>query len=140
MYSAGNAVTAFPASRKEDEMPFCPNCKAEYVEGIKTCTDCEVALVAELPKGPEPEYENEGMVGVFGAKDGFEAKIVKGILEEAGIPVWEKAEVVQWQGTFTSGPLAEEVLAVPESRAEEAIEIIRRALESAGETESESQE
>ncbi len=113
-------------------MPFCPQCKMEYVEGISKCTDCDVALVPELPKGPEHEYENEGMVGVFGAKDSFEATIMKGILEEAGIPVWEKAEVVDWQGSFTTGPLAEEVLAVPESRAQEALEIIRKTVESSG--------
>lgn len=113
-------------------MPFCPQCKAEYVEGIEKCTDCDVALVPELPKGPEHEYENEGMVGVFGAGNEFEASIMKGILEEAGIPVWEKAEVVDWQGSFTTGPLAEEVLAVPESRAQEALEIIRQTVESAG--------
>lgn len=31
-------------------MPWCPKCKNEYVEGITTCADCDVALVDELPK------------------------------------------------------------------------------------------
>ena len=30
-------------------MPFCPVCKYEYIEGIKKCPDCDVALVAQLP-------------------------------------------------------------------------------------------
>jgi hypothetical protein len=29
---------------------FCPECKAEYREGFTRCADCEVDLVAELPR------------------------------------------------------------------------------------------
>ena len=29
-------------------MPWCPNCKLEYVEGIKICPDCKTALVDSL--------------------------------------------------------------------------------------------
>ena len=28
-------------------MPWCPNCKTEYREGITHCADCKVELVAE---------------------------------------------------------------------------------------------
>jgi len=30
------------------KMPWCPNCKNEYVEGTKECADCKVALVETL--------------------------------------------------------------------------------------------
>ena len=30
-------------------MPWCPNCKSEYVEGIKFCKDCKEPLVDILP-------------------------------------------------------------------------------------------
>lgn len=28
---------------------FCPNCKSEYVSGVKKCSDCGAVLVRELP-------------------------------------------------------------------------------------------
>jgi len=31
-------------------MPFCPECKYEYVSGIATCPDCGRKLVAKLPE------------------------------------------------------------------------------------------
>jgi hypothetical protein len=34
---------------------FCPLCRTEYREGFTTCSDCHLALVAELPKWNAPE-------------------------------------------------------------------------------------
>lgn len=34
-------------------MPWCPNCKNEYVEGIKKCADCGCELVAALDETKE---------------------------------------------------------------------------------------
>ena len=39
-------------------MPFCPKCRAEYVEGIALCSNCQVELVNELP----PEYEGKATI------------------------------------------------------------------------------
>ena len=36
-------------------MPFCPNCKYEYEEGVETCPDCGTALVDSLPVPVEQE-------------------------------------------------------------------------------------
>lgn len=38
-------------------MPWCPNCKNEYVEGIKTCADCGAQLVEELEEEKLTEEE-----------------------------------------------------------------------------------
>ena len=34
-------------------MPWCPNCKSEYREGIKECAECKIELVDELPEQTE---------------------------------------------------------------------------------------
>lgn len=31
-------------------MPWCPNCRTEYEEGVEVCADCGAALVDELPE------------------------------------------------------------------------------------------
>jgi hypothetical protein len=33
---------------------FCPQCKAEYRDGFVRCSDCDMALVGELPESTEP--------------------------------------------------------------------------------------
>src|SRR4030065_111385 len=33
----------------------CPECGAEFIEGIHGCPDCRVPLVPELPPQPQPE-------------------------------------------------------------------------------------
>jgi len=35
---------------------YCPECRAEYVEGILECSDCRVELVEELSEEPKPEF------------------------------------------------------------------------------------
>ena len=37
-------------------MPFCPNCKTEYIAGVKQCADCKIDLVDVLVL-PEPEHD-----------------------------------------------------------------------------------
>uniref|UniRef100_A0A7V2ZLS6 DUF2007 domain-containing protein n=1 Tax=Ignavibacterium album TaxID=591197 RepID=A0A7V2ZLS6_9BACT len=66
-------------------MPVCPNCKYEYVNGIKKCPDCGVDLVDKLP--PEIILKEADWIVVYTTSFDYEAEMLKGNLESAGISV-----------------------------------------------------
>ncbi len=58
---------------------FCPECRAEFIEGITVCSDCGITLVEELSPQPKPEYHK--LVKVFSTGKSIEAGFVKSLLE-----------------------------------------------------------
>lgn len=69
---------------------FCPNCKAEYNEGVTQCTDCGVELVQELS-----EEDFVDFVKVFESADSNLTVIIKSVLEDAGIKYFVPGENMQ---------------------------------------------
>jgi predicted nucleic acid-binding Zn-ribbon protein len=104
-------------------MPYCPVCGYEYIDGVEKCPDCGVDLVDQMPTEPAVDEE---MVPIYYSSDDSEVMILKGILEDAGIPVWQEADIMT-----ELNPLGEtrEPIAVPASRVEEAKKVIKKALE-----------
>lgn len=67
---------------------YCPQCLAEYRDGFTECSDCRVPLLAGIPP-PEPPSGFDpalDLVVVLETNDGIQLALVKGLLEDAGIP------------------------------------------------------
>ncbi|MCZ6677286.1 MAG: hypothetical protein O7E52_08555 [Candidatus Poribacteria bacterium] len=64
-------------------MPFCPQCKTEYTEGILMCADCQVELVPERP--PEETFEYVDWEVVQEVPSEFVGNMIQGVLEGEGI-------------------------------------------------------
>lgn len=92
-------------------MPFCPECEAEYEQGVETCTDCGVALVDELTPDETPDTNEGEPVALRNFSNTAEANMVRDLLEENGIRAFVSG------GDFTVAPssfLGEIVLMVDE--------------------------
>ncbi len=67
---------------------FCPQCKAEYRQGITECADCQVPLVSSLPKAPESLLDTTSagpLVPLWEGEDlALHTSLLEG-LDEAGI-------------------------------------------------------
>lgn len=81
-------------------MPFCPECEAEYEDGVETCTDCGVALVGELPVHEPADTADGEPVPFRNFANSAEASMVRDLLEENGIRAYVSG------GEFTVAPSA----------------------------------
>lgn len=82
---------------------FCPNCRCEYVAGIRECPKCRAPLVEELNQDHKPA-QNSGSqlkpgyskpVTVFATADAGLLAVVKSILDGAGIKYFARNELLQ---------------------------------------------
>jgi len=66
---------------------YCPTCGAEYLEGIRFCADCQVALVIEQPQlsGERTTENSEQTVRVWRGFDPFQAQWMRQVLNQSGI-------------------------------------------------------
>jgi uncharacterized Zn finger protein (UPF0148 family) len=72
-------------------MPYCPNCRFEYKEGISECPDCGARLVDKLEDkstGTEEEEsaENRKFAPLMDFASRAEAQMLQEALENEGIP------------------------------------------------------
>lgn len=88
-----------------------------------------------LPRKEEAEAADNASVNppdelvvIYEARDEIEAKIVRAVLVDAGIPVFEPEEIFALY-PFPIGTLADESVVVPSSFEQRAREELKRALE-----------
>jgi hypothetical protein len=113
-------------------MPFCPKCRAEYVEGVKECKDCSVPLVGAL--APEVHEDKEVLVQVYGPDTEAEAGLIIALLHQEGIeaelyPSWDRKAAMWWK-LFSDAGGRWGAVVVLEHEAERAKEFIKAFLES----------
>lgn len=108
---------------------FCPECGAEFREGIEKCADCDVPLTHEPPPEPEvPEY-----VTILETSDLSVIPVLKTTLEGAGIPFRTRGEGLMdlFPSEALGAPLhssaGEVKIRVPKDRADEARELLETA-------------
>ena len=100
---------------------FCPDCEAEYKEGITFCPDCNVELVAALsPDNRVHDKSSGSLVPLRSFNTAAEAEMVNELLSQNGIRSFvEGGEFSVVPGTFSQ----EVVIMVDERDLERAVDI-----------------
>jgi hypothetical protein len=69
-------------------MPFCPECRDEFQDWVKTCPDCRIALVAEMPTPSRPAKRGkagDSLVHIADAPNELVGQMWAEVLKEHGI-------------------------------------------------------
>jgi len=105
-------------------VPFCPQCRYEYIEGIQRCPDCQVELVAELPPPPAfpPVDEGVRLVTIYSTYDPFEADLLRVRLREAGLYCWLQSTGSSRLYHFLTDPIHVQVAEFQEAQARQVLE------------------
>ncbi len=109
---------------------FCPECGAEYREGFKQCSDCQVPLVQEQPSHPEP-LENLTLVEVFKAGNLITLSLAESSLKESGIEYVVKGQRLYAGGFPLNSPVEIQVAEEDEVKAREALTELEESADGA---------
>jgi hypothetical protein len=60
---------------------FCPNCKAEYLEGYTSCVDCRIPLVDLLPEEEDKTEPEKKFVKILQTNNLTDVVLLKSLLE-----------------------------------------------------------
>ncbi|MFZ5985605.1 MAG: hypothetical protein ACOYWZ_00550 [Bacillota bacterium] len=102
-------------------MKYCPDCSSNYNESLDSCPRCS----ADLPPYSEGGYEGK-LVHLTNVSNEIEFAMVKGLMEQAGIPLIKKSLGIDEIVGLTLEGI--EVL-VHEERHEEALLLINTAVD-----------
>jgi len=76
-------------------MPYCPKCRDEFQDWVKTCPDCRAPLVAELPVQSSPT--------IRAASAGKSAKVNESLVRIADAP--NQAVAQMWAGLLKANKI-----------------------------------
>jgi hypothetical protein len=98
---------------------FCPECKAEYREGFKKCSDCNVDLVEQLP--PEQAEKFIEYVEVLRTSNPSDIALIKSILDSEDIIYYLQGE----HANYVLPPVLPARLRVNKDQVEKTIEVLK---------------
>jgi len=74
---------------------YCPQCRIEYQDGLTECPECRVPLLTGIP-APNPQQPFDPsleLVVVLETSDRMLLAMAKGLLEDAGIPLFVLGQI-----------------------------------------------
>lgn len=110
---------------------YCPQCSVEYRDGFTECSDCHVPLLPGTcpPDPPDPFDPALELVVVLETNDRIQLAMAKGLLENAGIPLYVLGQIATLVSDV-DGFLRKWVrLQVPRDREAEARELLEQVLQ-----------
>ena len=122
-------------------MKYCPNCRAEYLDDVAECHDCQVPLVDELPEESREEWEHVEPVVVHTASAVIDAELIVATLRASEVRAFYAGTGGEFfsdagqigQMTRIPGPLNEIRILVHPDDEERAREVLAAADEAAAE-------
>jgi hypothetical protein len=111
----------------------CPNCKCEYIEGIKECVDCKIPLVEESTVETELKENYPGFVTLKKFPDHYEALLAQGYLNSYAIDSYVPPNSGDAIQTIIKNTCRSNLLMVKPEYAGEAAEVFNRCSEHSAE-------
>lgn len=108
-------------------MPFCPNCKYEYKEDVKECSDCGASLIDKLP---EEAPEESDYVPLRSLPSRLYAEMLAEALKKEGISSIIKGDDVGIMlGSYSTTSPVNVTIWVPEGEVDRCAEIANQMLD-----------
>ena len=107
---------------------YCPRCRAEYDDDFTECSDCRVPLsTGARARGAQARLNSPNeLVVVLETNDRIQFAMAKGLLEDAGIPLFVQGQIAMLYQSVDGFLRKWVALQVPRVREAEARELLER--------------